>query len=501
MDYERIDKVETGIISPSKLRMKLIGGHQQKKKDGSNSNSSRTSPSKPEDSDFVKTSLLASKTEDYDEVQGFQSSSVKLCSQTVSTSVQNDQGHCSKENGDAVHVEAPQSSRNDGSYSSTIHLEKSLEDENLDYDSNASSSSFEFPKGERGVHKSLTQSLSRRTSYKWNEAEKWIMNKQSAPAKYSEGHSEQNGANCFPVMEITRVAPVAAANYENELITGAAETVSYQPKGGNTSIDLCHKNKELKEVGQMQNPIDEITGTPTIKTVSMRDTGTEMTPNTSQEPSRTPTPVGPMTPLQSPENSSPSTPRTGAPASRPINRDLDSDSHNPLMELSKQEHKLETRREIVALGVQLGKLNVAGWASKDEEDMSDLPADTATGQKELERIEFERRAALWVEAEKLKHDARFKREEIKIQAWESRQKAKLEAERKRMEAKVMQVRSYAEGKMKKKIGMERKKIKEKMAAAEARKIRRAEKTAAQAEYVRQTGRIPSSGRMCYGCFL
>lgn len=51
--------METGIISPSKLRMKLMGPHHQRKKDGSNSNSSRTSPSKLEDSEFVKNSLLA----------------------------------------------------------------------------------------------------------------------------------------------------------------------------------------------------------------------------------------------------------------------------------------------------------------------------------------------------------------------------------------------------------------------------------------------------------
>lgn len=50
--------VQTGLISPSKLRMKLMG--HQRKKDGSSSNSARTSPSKLEDSEFVKNGLLAS---------------------------------------------------------------------------------------------------------------------------------------------------------------------------------------------------------------------------------------------------------------------------------------------------------------------------------------------------------------------------------------------------------------------------------------------------------
>lgn len=47
--------------------MKLIGPHSQKKKEGSNSNSSRTSPSNlVEDAEFVK-NLLAPKNCDFDD--------------------------------------------------------------------------------------------------------------------------------------------------------------------------------------------------------------------------------------------------------------------------------------------------------------------------------------------------------------------------------------------------------------------------------------------------
>lgn len=38
--------------------MKLIGPHHNRKKDGSNSNSARTSPSRLDDSEFVRNSLL-----------------------------------------------------------------------------------------------------------------------------------------------------------------------------------------------------------------------------------------------------------------------------------------------------------------------------------------------------------------------------------------------------------------------------------------------------------
>ncbi|KAG9158025.1 hypothetical protein Leryth_000190, partial [Lithospermum erythrorhizon] len=101
-------------------------------------------------------------------------------------------------------------------------------------------------------------------------------------------------------------------------------------------------------------------------------------------------------------------------------------------ELTEQELKLKTKREIVALGVQLGKTNIAAWASKDDKTRN-ISASGNSNSDELERIEFAKRAAAWEEAEKSKHAARFKREEIKIQAWESQQKAKLEAEMRRIE--------------------------------------------------------------------
>jgi len=58
--------MQAGIISPSKLRMKLLGPHHHRKKDGSNSNSSRTSPSRLEDAEFVN-SLLAPKNDNLDD--------------------------------------------------------------------------------------------------------------------------------------------------------------------------------------------------------------------------------------------------------------------------------------------------------------------------------------------------------------------------------------------------------------------------------------------------
>jgi archaellum component FlaD/FlaE len=77
-------------------------------------------------------------------------------------------------------------------------------------------------------------------------------------------------------------------------------------------------------------------------------------------------------------------------------------SKNTRRELSEEEEKAKTRREIVALGVQLGKMNIAAWASKEEEENKKNNGDA----EEAQKIEFEKRATAWEEAEKSKHNAR-----------------------------------------------------------------------------------------------
>ncbi|KAL2930653.1 Remorin 4.1 [Bienertia sinuspersici] len=503
MEYERIDKPQTGFISPSKLRAKLMGLSPQKRKEGSNGNSSRTSPPRLEDSEFVKNSLLASNNDNlYDSAAVSLEPPQKLGSETASDSVENHKHFPPRES----------SCRGDnGNNSSAVHPLKLSEDENLDYDSNASSSSFEFHKAERAAQRSLTRSLSRPTSYKWNDAEKWIMSKQTHQSNNpkSLGTQNGNGGTRTTGLNMVRVAP-DNGNRVPEMkrvdfcqpITGQMSLDKFTPTQPNVSsvtVDLYPHSKDLAEVGNMNNSAHEAPGTPGIRAISMRDMGTEMTPVPSQEPSRTATPNESTTPLRSPTSSIPSTPRTEEPNTT-IPADHDAVDNNPTQkgnkELSEQEMKEKTRKEIVALGVQLGKMNIAAWASKDDKVKS--PSSPTAHSQELGHVEFEKRAAAWEEAEKSKHAARFKREEIKIQAWESNQKAKLEEDLRKIEAKVERLRTSSQSKMMKKIAMAKKRSEQKRRAAEAQKKRQAEKTAAQAEYIRQTGRNPPSDYICCG---
>ncbi|WOH12067.1 hypothetical protein DCAR_0831566 [Daucus carota subsp. sativus] len=520
MDYDRIHKPQTGIISPSKLRMKLMG-QQRKKEGGSNSNSARTSPSKLEDAEFVRNSLLASDVEDfYQDVSNLQIESVKPGGSAVLDYSQGDYNpYQQREHGNGGRLKLQQFSKADGLSLSSVHPMRALEDD-IDYDSNASSSSFEF-QGERTVNNPIGRSHLRPKSSKWNDAEKWIMNRQANHSKSSNVQSQamrmqvKNGVkfasesassdNKSAVKRVDFCQPAELMSMEKFSFISPGGLPTGQGNGTNLPIDLCPQSKDLEAVESKNSSCmtaagDGSTGPPVIRAVSMRDMGTEMTPVPSQEPSRTATPVGATTPIRSPTSSLPSTPRgvpTCTPADYFSDAELKTSTKGGTKELSEQELKLKTRKEIVALGVQLGKMNIAAWASKDEKDNSAAAAENAE-LEELRRIEFEKRAELWEEAEKSKHNARFKREAIKIQAWESQQKAKLDAEMRRIESQVEQMKAHAQAKMVKKIAMARQRSEEKRISAEAKKNRQNEKLAAQADYIRQTGRLPSYPYMCCG---
>lgn len=199
-------------------------------------------------------------------------SSVKLPGDVVPDLAQGDQISCQpketlpRENGSVGRVKAQQYSKCDGGNSSTIHPVRTLEEENLDYDSNASSSSFEFHK-ERSLHNSVSRSLSRPMPSKWNDAEKWIMSRQHAQANYTKKNVLQSQANRLAGANMVRVAPESASNDPKlsvkrvdfcqpaaqmglekfSFVPNGAHPISAQANGGNASIDLC-QTKDLKEV-------------------------------------------------------------------------------------------------------------------------------------------------------------------------------------------------------------------------------------------------------------
>ena len=73
--------------------------------------------------------------------------------------------------------------------------------------------------------------------------------------------------------------------------------------------------------------------------------------------------------------------------------------------MSEDEIRLKARKDIAALGVQLGKMNIATWASKEELELVSATPTIA----DLERMqkEYAARAAAFEEAENSKHTARY----------------------------------------------------------------------------------------------
>lgn len=409
------------------------------------------------------------------------------------------------------------------------------EDPPLDYESghdsmSMSSSIFEFQKTDRAPQRMAVGPFSKPAPSKWDDAQKWIASPTANRPKSGQVQGTQGvGSRKMPtfgigsrqssmkvVVEVPDQKVVASDEPDTKRIDitqtkreiGLQKFVSWegdphptvdsygkpvlmiQSSVAETAISLSRHDPSIS----MQHATTFVPPPSTARSVSMRDMGTEMTPIASQEPSRTGTPVRATTPMRSPTSSRPSTPGRTAPTSS-LNPPTDHlDSNN---DLSEKELQMKTRREIMVLGTQLGKMNIAAWASKEEEDKDASTSLKTLAPDQPAKSVIEIRAAAWEEAEKAKYMARFKREEMKIQAWENHQKAKTEAEMRKIEVEVERMRGRAHDKLMNKLAAARHKAEEKRAAAEAKRNHQAAKTEQQAEYIRRTGQIPSSFS-CWG---
>ncbi|CAD6262248.1 unnamed protein product [Miscanthus lutarioriparius] len=528
MEYERIhQKAQPGALSPTKLRMKIMGAHNRVRVITSNS-SSRTSPAKNIEASQAQNRLLVCDV--LEEVSESADGIKHPSADNKTEAVEKDSAVDSNKVQNTSKSSVPQPAT--GS-SSMIHPVRPVEEDSTECDSgldNASTSSFEF----HGVEKTATHNpamgyLSRQTSIssKWNDAEKWIVNRQNVNQNITKGTAQNQTVNQLnsvaargaivpkisgrPVQKMKRVNPALSAPRS---ILERLSFASYQPKlvrhadvcpVSNASANSeCHKATDTGSSIEVK-PCNDTNAIPTVHSVSVRDVGTEMTPIPSQEPSRTGTPLGSRTPTRSPNCSIPSTPVGGRSIASPGEECTDDGPYfnrkggTHANELSDTETRLKTRQEIAALGIQLGKMNIATWASKEELELVSAAPSIA----DLERMkkEYAARAASYEEAENTKHTARFKKEEVKIEAWESHQRAKIESEMRRIEEHAERMRSEAMAKMAEKLEMTWRIAEEKRASANAKINQQAAIAVQKAEKIRQTGRVPGSSILCCsGCF-
>ncbi|KAK4756658.1 hypothetical protein SAY87_006785 [Trapa incisa] len=325
---------------------------------------------------------------------------------------------------------------------------------------------------ERAAQRASLAPFSKPSPSKWDDAQKWIATPTSNRSLKDGQDTGNRKTGLFSyggrrlstkvVVEVPHLGLISSGEPETKRIdlskeSGAPKNVAWDaypdPAAGpygkpvlmieNSPVNLSqHDSLEIHSATTFIPPLS------TARSVSMRDMGTEMTPIASQEPSRTGTPAKATTPTRSPNSSPPSTPTRASPSLQPslLKDQVDSNAG-----LSQKELQMNTRREIMVLDTQLGKLNIAAWASKVEEDnvaSTSLKTDQVC---QPARSPIEIRAAVWEEAGKAKYMARFNREEMKIEEWENHQKAKTKAEMRKIEMEVERIRGRAQDKLTNKL--------------------------------------------------
>ncbi|MCO5600693.1 hypothetical protein L7F22_054808 [Adiantum nelumboides] len=104
----------------------------------------------------------------------------------------------------------------------------------------------------------------------------------------------------------------------------------------------------------------------------------------------------------------------------------------------------------------------------------------------------EARVSAWEDVERAKHIAKFKRHEAKIEAWESLQRAEADAELQKLEVKLEKMRFEGREKIMGRLGVAQRRAQEMRGAAEAQKIEHLTRVATRANQIRKSGHLSSS---------
>ncbi|CAH8362845.1 unnamed protein product [Eruca vesicaria subsp. sativa] len=305
---------------------------------------------------------------------------------------------------------------------------------------------FEFQKGTNRTPNHHRSSIGKPAPSKWDDAQKWLSGVGLARGGTGE-KNHHNSRNCKPrnsnADDLRLIA--SASQRERE---GEDQYVEYDEEDGAAGrLEVETKNVDCGgEPGgggsAWRKESININPTAVIRSVCVRDMGTEMTPIGSQEPSRTGTPVRATTPVGR------------SPVTSPVRALQDVEA-------------VRTTETVVTEGRSVGNDNKAMNA-------------------------MEARAMAWDEAERAKFMARYKREEVKIQAWENHEKRKAEMEMKKMEVKAERMKARAEEKLANKLAATKRIAEERRANAEAKLNEKAVRTSERADYIRRSGHLPSS---------
>lgn len=327
--------------------------------------------------------------------------------------------------------------------------------------SNGGGINFEFHKGNGANRASHHRTaLGKPTPSKWDDAQKWLVNL-SRGGERNHSKTEPRNSNADDRRLIVPVPKKEYSSSEDEEGNGIMIPFGEETKKVDCDDSVWRVNPSSGNSASI------------VRSICVRDMGTEMTPIASQEPSRTATPIRNTTPAaRSPISSGSSTPVR-----------CQNGVQQPLESSQTVDNRSEPSR-------------VAGSTTRFSREREESNASNVPENKNPDPVTklnpLETRAMAWDEAERAKYMARYKSEEVKIQAWENHEKRKAEMEMKRMEAKAERLKSRAQEKCTNKLASTRRIAEEKRAKAEAHLNEKAVKTSERADYIRRTGHLPSS---------
>uniref|UniRef100_A0A2K1YPH3 Remorin C-terminal domain-containing protein n=1 Tax=Populus trichocarpa TaxID=3694 RepID=A0A2K1YPH3_POPTR len=328
--------------------------------------------------------------------------------------------------------------------------------------------SFEFHKGNgasRGGHHRTA--LGKPTPSKWDDAQKWLV----GLSRVGGGDRKESQPRNSNADDRRLIAPVP--QMEHDYSSGEDEVGGEAANGCSISITNQYEVETKKvdcdeSVWRVNKPAQNSTMS-AVRSICVRDMGTEMTPIASQEPSRTTTPIRATTPAaRSPVSSGSCTPVRG------LNGLPGNEGYQTGLAMTESRGVSATR-------------NYYGQESNGSRIHENMESDQVRKVSTLET-----RAMAWDDAERAKYMARYKREEVKIQAWENHEKRKAEMEKRKMEVKAERLKARAQERLANKLASTTRIAEEKRSNAEATLNEKAVKTSETADYIRRTGHLPSS---------
>ncbi|XP_021809630.1 uncharacterized protein LOC110753126 [Prunus avium] len=328
--------------------------------------------------------------------------------------------------------------------------------------SGSSAINFEFHKANgasRTPHHRTA--LGKPTPSKWDDAQKWLVGLSRGPDK-NQSKTKPRNSNAD---DLRLIAPVSQKeqDYSSGEDDGVEDQQEEEENGCDGSARPNQYDVETKKVDcddavwRSNKPTENSTAA--MKSICLRDMGTEMTPIASQEPSRTATPIRATTPaVRSPIASGSSTPI------RPC------------------QHGMQASQ---------GYQKSTDGRSKESNACKSMP-DNQNSDQVRKPSPLETRAMAWDEAERAKYMAKYKSEEVRIQVlpWENHEKRKAEMEMRKMEVKAERMKARGQEKLTNKLAATRRIAEEKRANAEAKLNAKALRTSEKADCIRRTGLLP-----------